>query len=119
MMDELLEVETPAIIPATNLEGPASADLLLSGAIGDFEAALDGHIIQQSLMGGELHDGTSSAPRWMVPSRTVIEMDVRYDAESYTPGAARWTATISSCSRAGRHGGADPPAEDRDGGRLR
>jgi hypothetical protein len=93
VMDELLAVDTPAIIPADKLQGPESADMLLSGAIGDFEAALDGHIIQQSLMGGELHDGTSSAPRWMVPSRTVIEMDVRYEGESYTPLArARWTA---------------------------
>lgn len=93
MMDELLEVDTPAIIPAAKLEGPESADLLLSGAIGDFEAALDGHILQQSLMGGELHDGTSSAPRWMVPSRTVIDMDVRFRDQSYTPmSRARWTA---------------------------
>lgn len=92
-MDNLLEVETPAIIPASRLEGPESADLLLSGAIGDFESALSNHILQQSLMGGELHDGTSSAPRWMVPSRTVIEIDVRFQTESYTPiSRARWTA---------------------------
>ncbi len=92
-MDELLEVETPAIIPAYKLEGPESADMLLSGAVGDFEAALTHHILQQSLLAGELHDGTSSAARWMVPSRTVTYMDYRYDDESYTPlSRARWTA---------------------------
>lgn len=92
-MDDLLEVETPAIIPAYKLEGPESADLLLSGAVGDFEAALSGHILQQSLMGGELHDGTATAARWMVPSRTVINVDARYQDQSYTPlSRARWTA---------------------------
>ncbi len=92
-MDELLEIETPAIIPAANLEGPQFADMLLSGAIGDFEAMLSSHILQQSLLAGELHDGTSSAPRWMVPSRTVMYFDTRYPDQSYTPlSKARWTA---------------------------
>jgi hypothetical protein len=92
-MDKLLEIETPAVIPAANLEGPQFADLVLSGAIGDFEAALSPHILQQSLLAGELHDGTSSAPRWMVPSRTVMYFDARYPDQSYTPlSKARWTA---------------------------
>ena len=92
-MDQLLEIETPARIPADNLEGPGFADMLLSGAIGDFEAAFSSHIIQQSLLAGELHDGTSSAPRWMVPSRTVMYFDARYPDQSYTPlSKARWTA---------------------------
>ena len=93
MMDSLLEIETPAIIPAANLEGPEYADMLLSGAIGDFEAMLSSHILQQSLLAGELHDGTSSANRWMVPSRTVMYFDARYPEQSYTPlSKARWTA---------------------------
>ncbi|MHB1191836.1 MAG: RagB/SusD family nutrient uptake outer membrane protein [Longimicrobiales bacterium] len=92
-MDELLEIETPNLIPAANLEGPQFADMLLSGAIGDFEAMLSPHILQQSLLAGELHDGTSSAPRWMVPSRTVMYFDARYPDQSYTPlSKARWTA---------------------------
>jgi hypothetical protein len=92
-MDKMLDVDTPALIPAANLEGPESASLLLSGAIGDFEAAFPGHILQQSLLAGELHDGTSSAPRWMVPSRTMNNMDSRYRDQSYTPlSTARWTA---------------------------
>jgi len=93
VMDKLLEVETPAIIPASKLEGPESAALLLSGAIGEFEVALSSHILQQSLLAGELHDGTSSAARWMVPSRTVTYFDSRYSDQSYTPlSRARWTA---------------------------
>jgi starch-binding outer membrane protein, SusD/RagB family len=92
-MDKLLEIDTPSRIPADNLEGPAFADMLLSGAIGDFEAALSSHILQQSLLAGELHDGTSSANRWMVPSRTVMYFDARYPEQSYTPlSKARWTA---------------------------
>jgi len=92
-MDKLLDIDTPAIIPASNLQNPESADLLLSGAVGDFEEALADHILQQSLLAGELHDGTSSASRWMVPSRTVINMDSRYEDQSYTPlSKARWTA---------------------------
>src|SRR5688572_8204599 len=91
--DKLLEVETPATIPAENLDGPEFASLLLSGAIGDFEAALPGHILQQSLLAGELHDATPTANRWMVPSRTVAHIDTRYEGQSYTPlSRARWTA---------------------------
>jgi len=93
VMVKLREVETPATIPAASLEGPEFADMLLSGAIGDFEASLSGHILQQSLLAGEVHDGTSSAARWMVPSRTVTFFDSRYASESYTPlSRARWTA---------------------------
>ena len=91
--DKLLEVETPATIPAENLDGPEYANLLLSGAVGDFEAALAGHILQQSLLAGELHDATPTANRWMVPSRTVAHIDTRYEGQSYTPlSRARWTA---------------------------
>ncbi|NJD20795.1 MAG: RagB/SusD family nutrient uptake outer membrane protein [Gemmatimonadetes bacterium] len=92
-MDKLLEIETPNSIPASKLDGPESATLLLSGAIGDFENALSTHILQQSQLAGELHDGTSSATRWMVPSRTVMYFDANYPGLSYTPlSKARWTA---------------------------
>ncbi|MDP2955645.1 MAG: RagB/SusD family nutrient uptake outer membrane protein [Longimicrobiales bacterium] len=92
-MDKLLEVETPALIPAANLEGPQHATLLLNGAIGDFEAAFTGHILQSSFMGGELYDATSTANRWLIPARTVTNIDTRYNDQSYTPlSRARWTA---------------------------
>ena len=92
-MDKLLEIETPALIPAANLEGPEFATLLLSGAIGDFEAAFSGHILQSSFIGGELHDATSTANRWLVPSRTMTNIDTRYADQSYTPlSRSRWTA---------------------------
>jgi hypothetical protein len=92
-LDKLLEIETPAIIPASKLEGPESANMLLVGASSDFEYAYSRHILQGGYMGGEVHDATSTAARWVVPTRIVTDIDPQYRDQSYIPlSTARWSA---------------------------
>ena len=97
--DSLLDVEAPSRIPATALDDPATASLLLSGAIGDFECALQSYVVMGGLVGEELVDATQTADRWPYDRRSVEPSDRRYGEFActalgvYNPlSTARWTA---------------------------
>jgi hypothetical protein len=46
-----LEVETTSRIPAENIEVPANAQLLVSGAVADFECAFASYVVQGATAG--------------------------------------------------------------------
>ncbi len=78
--DNLLEVDTPSRIPAEELETPANAELLVNGAIGDFECAAGAYIALGGLIGDELVDATQTADRFPYDRRNVSPADRRYSA---------------------------------------
>ncbi|HLL46392.1 MAG TPA: hypothetical protein VK399_06775, partial [Longimicrobiaceae bacterium] len=97
--DSLLDVESPSRIPATALDDPATASLLLNGAIGEFECALQSYVVMGGLVGEELVDATQTADRWPYDRRSVEPTDRRYGEFActalgvYNPlSTARWTA---------------------------
>jgi starch-binding outer membrane protein, SusD/RagB family len=97
-LDDMLDVDAPTQVPASLLEGPEHADLLVNGVIGDFNCALGSYIISQGLLGDELHDGTFTASNWLVPAR-VLSGTENYGTAGctargvYTPmSVARWSA---------------------------
>ncbi|MGH7459218.1 MAG: RagB/SusD family nutrient uptake outer membrane protein [Longimicrobiaceae bacterium] len=98
--DQLLDVEAPSEIPAENLEGPESADLLLGGAIGDFECAFGAYVVLGGVLSDELEDATQTAARWPYDQRDVDAEDENLYATAscvglgvYTPlSTARWSA---------------------------
>jgi starch-binding outer membrane protein, SusD/RagB family len=97
-LDDVLNVDTPTQVPATLLDRPEHAPLLVSGLVGDFECALGAYIVSQGLLGDELHDGTFTASRWPTPSRSLSGTET-YGTNScqglgvYTPlSVARWSA---------------------------
>jgi hypothetical protein len=99
VLDRALSIEAPSQVPASTLDDPQHAALLVSGAVGDFECAFGSYLVNGALLGNELDDATFTANRWPVPSRTVQSSDGRYSTfgcESlgvYTPvSTARWSA---------------------------
>ena len=89
--DNLLEVETAGRIPAEQLENPANAALLVSGAIADFECAFGAYTVVGGLIGEELDDATQTADRFPFDQRTIRPSDSRYATQTcenlgvYTP----------------------------------
>lgn len=97
--NSLLDVDAPSRIPAATLDDPANANLLLSGAIGDFECAFGSYTVMSGLIGDELIDATQTADRWPYDRREVQPSDRRYGENScvslgvYSPlSTARWDA---------------------------
>lgn len=98
-LDNALDVEAPSRIPAAGLEDPSRANLLLNGAIADFDCAFGAYVVVSGLVGEELIDATQTAGRWPYDRREVLPTDATYQSSSciaigiYTPLAtARFSA---------------------------
>ncbi len=68
---ELLDVQAPSRVPASVLDNPGQAELLVNGAQADFECALASYAAVGGMLAGELEDATLSAGRWDYDRRTV------------------------------------------------
>jgi hypothetical protein len=82
--NRILEVQAPSRIPAAGLEGPANAQLLLNGAISDFECAFGSYVVVSGLISEELDDGTQTADRYPFDRRDVKPSDTRYSTSGCT-----------------------------------
>lgn len=86
-----LEVETTSRIPAENIEVPANAQLLVSGAIADFECAYASYVVQSASVGEEFIYAQQTADRVPSDRRSTLPTDGRYATNScvglgiYTP----------------------------------
>jgi hypothetical protein len=86
-----LEVETTSRIPAENIEVPANAQLLVSGAIADFECAYASYVVQSATVGEEFIYAQQTADRVPSDRRNTLPTDTRYATNScvglgiYTP----------------------------------
>ena len=96
---DLLEVKAPDRIPADGLATPANAQLLLNGAIGDFECAYGAYVALSAVMAHEMIDATQTAARWPYDRRNVLPANALYGTSGctglgvYTPlSTARWSA---------------------------
>jgi hypothetical protein len=97
--DDLLEVEPPDLIPAEGLAVPDNAELLLNGAIGDFECAFGAYVALTGVMAHEMLDATQTAARWPYDRRNLTAQDALYGTFGctslgiYTPlSTARFSA---------------------------
>jgi hypothetical protein len=73
-----LDVETASRIPADNVETPANAQLLVDGAIADFECAFAAYVVQSATVGEEFIYAQQTADRTPVDRRTTLPTDLRY-----------------------------------------
>src|SRR5215216_3775665 len=86
-----LEVESSSRIPAVNIENPSNAQLLVDGAIADFECAFAAYVIQSATVGEEFIYAQQTADRVPADRRNVLPTDNRYSTTScdglgiYTP----------------------------------
>lgn len=98
-LDRALNVATPSQIPADGLAVPKNAELLVNGAIGDFECGFGAYVALSAMMAHEMVDATQTAARWPYDRREVRTDDALYGADGctslgvYTPlSTARWSA---------------------------
>ena len=99
LFDNALEVQNPSTVPASLLEVPANAQLLVNGAIADFECAAGSYAVMGGLITDELLDATQTADRFPYDRRTMASSDRRYAVNDcinsgvYTPlQTARFSA---------------------------
>lgn len=99
IISDALDVTSPEKIERGPLEQSQNAQLLLNGAIGDFECALGSFIVAGGLMSGELIESTPTASRWSYDRRDINPNETHYSTFNcqaigvYTPiQTARWTA---------------------------
>jgi starch-binding outer membrane protein, SusD/RagB family len=78
LFDNALEVQNPSTVPASILEVPANAQLLVNGAIADFECAAGSYAVMGGLITDELLDATQTADRFPYDRRTMASSDRRY-----------------------------------------
>lgn len=81
---DYLKVTSPSRIPASSLEDPANAQLLVNGAISDFDCAFGSYIVAGGLIGQELDDATQTADRYPYDQRTIISSSPRYQSYACT-----------------------------------
>jgi hypothetical protein len=77
-----LDVATTSRIPAENIETPANAQLLIDGAIADFECAFASYVVQSATVGEEFIYAQQTADRTPPDARRVTENDARYATQS-------------------------------------
>jgi hypothetical protein len=73
-----LSVPSPTQVAANGLFVPANAQLLVNGAVGDFECAFNAYTVLGGLIGDELNDATQTADRFPYDARTHTRSDRRY-----------------------------------------
>ncbi|HEX2078928.1 MAG TPA: RagB/SusD family nutrient uptake outer membrane protein [Longimicrobium sp.] len=98
-LDDLLSVDKPATVPAEVIDDPLKAQLMVNGAIADFECALGAYVVMAGIIGEEFIDATQTADRWPYDRREVQPGDARYATSNcqnigvYTPlSTARYSA---------------------------
>lgn len=77
-----LDVATTSRIPAENIETPANAQLLIDGAIADFECAFAAYVVQSATVGEEFVYALQTADRIPADARRTTENDSRYATNS-------------------------------------
>ncbi len=83
-LDKVLDVEPASLIPAVELETPANAALLVTGAAADFDCAFNSFVAVGALITGELVDALQTADRWPYNQRTVAANQARYSQNGCT-----------------------------------
>ena len=78
----ILDQEAPSRVEANSLDNPAYAQLLVNGAIGDFECAFAQYIIAGGLVGDELIDAQLGQAGWDYDRRTIFSGSVPYSTGS-------------------------------------
>ena len=73
-----LDVEASSRIPAIDVESPANSQLLVDGAIADFECAFAAYVVQSATVGEEFVYAQQTADRVPADRRDVLTTDSRY-----------------------------------------
>jgi hypothetical protein len=67
--DQLLDVKAPDRVPAETLDDPSQANLIVNGAVADFECAYASYDLAQAIMSDEFADAQLGAASWSYDRR--------------------------------------------------
>ena len=101
--DQLLDVKAPDRVPAETLDDPSQANLIVNGAVADFECAYASYDLAQAIMSDEFSDAQLGAASWSYDRRDFSSSPGGIYGENscnnsqnpgiYTPlSTARWQA---------------------------
>lgn len=93
-----LDVEGSSRIPAVNVETPANAQLLVDGAVADFECAFAAYTVESATVGEEFIYAQQTADRVPADRRNVIPTDNRYATGSCASLAAYQPLQVARAS---------------------
>lgn len=93
-----LDVEGSSRIPAVSVETPANAQLLVDGAVADFECAFAAYTVQSATVGEEFIYAQQTADRVPADRRGVIPTDARYSTGGCTALAAYQPLQVARAS---------------------
>lgn len=69
-LDKILSVDSPSRVIPSDLEKPANANVIVNGAVADFECAFGSYTLVGGLVGEELHDASIQSQWWPLDKRT-------------------------------------------------
>jgi hypothetical protein len=69
-LDKILSVDSPSRVIPSDLEKPANANVIVNGAVADFECAFGSYILVGGMVGEELHDASLLSQWWPLDKRT-------------------------------------------------
>ena len=69
-IDKILTVDSPSRVIPADLEKPANANVIVNGAVADFECAFGSYILVGGMVGEELHDASLLSQWWPLDKRT-------------------------------------------------
>ena len=69
-LDKILTVDSPSRVIPADLEKPANANVIVNGAVADFECAFGSYILVGGMVGEELHDASLLSQWWPLDKRT-------------------------------------------------
>ena len=101
--DQLLNVKAPDRVPAETLDDPSQANLIVNGAVADFECAYAAYALAEAIMSDEFADAQLGAAAWPYDRRDMAintggiygenGCDSNQNPGIYTPlSTARWQA---------------------------
>jgi hypothetical protein len=96
----LLDVKAPDAINTSSLEVPASAQLLVFSAIGDFDCAYGSYIVASGLMSDELTETTLTSARWTYDRRAIDPNETLYSTDGCDPSVSSGIGTYTPISTA-------------------
>ena len=96
----LLDVKAPDAINTSSLEQPASAQLLVFSAIGDFDCAYGSYVVASGLMSDELTETTLTAARWSYDRRDIDPNEALYSTDGCDPSVSGGIGTYTPISTA-------------------
>ncbi len=83
--NEILQADAPQLIEESSLQAPSNAQVIVAGAVGDFECAFASYIATMGTVSDEFADAQANAAIWDLDRRTNFPQTGLYSGAAATP----------------------------------